>query len=334
MHEYAIISLRMLGYFSPLCRVVESWNRLHGVHPVKLFGLEFPNMVGLAAGFDKNGECLSALGALGFGHLEVGTVTRQRQPGNPRPRLFRYPKQLAVINRMGFNNEGAEAMAARMARHPMPGKRRIPIGINIGKTKKVPLDQAVEDYVESFNILADYADYFAINVSSPNTPDLRKLQSGDYLPSLLQAIMKVNRERARKLGNRPTPVLLKIAPDLSYREIDIILEALQDQGLDGVIATNTTVARIGELEHVDEAGGLSGRPLQARSLDVIRYISRSTGGKLPIVGVGGILDEVDVGRTIDAGASLAQIYTGMVFEGPFLASRLARALAWRHSEWV
>lgn len=334
MHEYAIISLRMLGYFPPLCRIMEACNQVRGANPVELFGLEFPNMVGLAAGFDKNGECMRALSAFGFGHLEIGTVTGQKQPGNQRPRLFRYPEQEAIINRMGFNNDGAESVAARLAKYPLPEKRKIPIGINIGKTKVVPLDQAVQDYSESFSLLADYADYFAINVSSPNTPELRKLQGKDYLPDLLGSLMKINRERARKLGNNPIPILLKIAPDLTFSEIDVIVETLLDQELDGLIATNTTIQRPGALEHVDEAGGLSGKPLAARSLEIVNYIHRSTEGKLPIIGVGGIDDSVSAGRMVDAGASLVQLYSSLVYRGPFVAREVARALAWRHSDWI
>lgn len=334
MHEYALISLRLLGYFTPLCRLMESINRVHGANPVKLFGINFPNVVGLAAGFDKNAECMRALTALGFGFLELGTITRHKQPGNPRPRLFRYPEQEAVINRMGFNNDGAETVVTRLAKYPLPGKRRIPIGINIGKTKKVPLDQAVEDYTESFNLLADYADYFAINVSSPNTPDLRKLQGSHYLPQLLGAIMKINRERAKKMGSKPIPVLLKIAPDLSFREIDAIVETLLEHQLDGIIATNTTVSRAGMPASADENGGMSGKPLHARSVEVIKYIYQSTEGKLPIIGVGGIDDEVSAGRAIDAGASLVQIYTSLVYKGPFVARDIARGQVWRHSDWL
>ena len=334
IHEYAVMSLRTLGCVAPVCRFMESFNRLHGANPIDLFGLKFPNMVGLAAGFDKNGECMRAMSGFGFGHLEIGTVTRQKQPGNPRPRLFRYPEHGAIINRMGFNNEGAEAMAARLAKYPMPGKRRIPIGVNIGKTKIVPLEQAVADYVESFNLLADYADYFAINVSSPNTPDLRKLQGGDYLPELLGTLMRINRERARKMGTQPIPILLKIAPDLSFREIDTVVETLMAQELNGIIATNTTIQRPGGLANAEEAGGLSGNPLHLKSLEVVNYISRSTEGKLPIIGVGGIDSPESAGRMVDAGASLVQVYSGMIYKGPFTARDIARGLAWRHSDWI
>ncbi len=334
MHEYALITLRLLGYFKPVCRVMEKFNQVHGANPIKLFGINFPNMVGLAAGFDKNGESMRSLGALGFGHLEIGTVTRHKQPGNVRPRLFRYPEHEAIVNRMGFNNEGAEALVEKLTKYTPPGKRRIPVGINIGKTKKVPIEEAVDDYTESFNLLADYADYFAINVSSPNTPDLRKLQTGSYLPQLLGALTKINTEHAQKMGTAPIPILLKIAPDLTFREIDNIVQTLIENRLDGIIATNTTIQREGALANITETGGLSGTPLHARSVEIIKYIYRSTEGKLPIIGVGGISDEVTAGRTIDAGASLIQFYTGMVYKGPFLARNIARSQVWRHSDWV
>lgn len=334
MHEYALISLRLMGYFPVLCRLMETYNRCGPCNPIQLFGLNFPNMVGLAAGFDKNGECMRALSTLGFGHLEIGTVTRHKQPGNPRPRLFRYPQHRAIINRMGFNNDGAEAMATRLAKFAPPGKRRIPLGINIGKTKKVPLEEAIEDYLESFQLLADHADYFTINVSSPNTPELRRLQGADHLPELLGTLVKANNERARKLGTHSIPILLKIAPDLSYPEIDAIVDTLLDLQLDGIIATNTTVERPSTLDNLDEAGGLSGAPLRRRARDIVKYLHLTTAGKLPIVGVGGIDDPESAGKMVDAGASLVQIYTGMVYRGPFLARDIARSLAWHHREWV
>jgi dihydroorotate dehydrogenase len=334
MHDYSLIALKTLGSIPPLCRLLEWSNRLEKAKPISLFGLKFPNMVGLAAGYDKNAECLNSAAALGFGHLEIGTVTRHKQPGNPRPRLFRYPNQHAIINQMGFNNEGAEAIATRISKIPPPGQRKIPIGINIGKTKKVPLEEAIDDYLGSFNMLADYADYFAINVSSPNTPDLRKLQSKDYLPDLLDAIMTTNRDRARKMGTKPIPIILKIAPDLSFKDIDDVLETILEKKLDGITATNTTVSRPGDMSSIQQAGGLSGKPLHSKSLEVVRYIHKATEGKIPIIGVGGIDDPVSAGSLADAGASLIQIYTGIIFRGPFLAKEIAQALYWRHSNWL
>jgi dihydroorotate dehydrogenase len=268
---------------------------------------------------------------LGFGHVEIGTVTALQQPGNPKPRIFRYPAHEAVINRMGFNNEGADAVAARLARQPAPGNRRIPLGVNLGKSKAAPLDRAVEDYLTSFGKLSDYADYLVLNVSSPNTPDLRKLQDEDRLRELLGVITTANRERFAQLGKPKKPVLLKIAPDLTYPQIDTVLGTIAHYGLDGIIATNTTLARPGPFASVNEAGGLSGLPVKNRSTEIIRYISRSTGGKLPIIGVGGIHDAESAGEKFDAGATLVQVYTGMIYRGPFFAREVAHALADRQS---
>jgi dihydroorotate dehydrogenase len=298
--------------------------------PVKLFGLEFPNRVGVAAGFDKNAVAWRALGALGFGHVEVGTVTLQAQPGNPKPRVFRYPAEEAVINRMGFNNDGAEAVAARLSKQPGPGKRRVPIGINLGKSRAASIDDAVADYLGSFRLLADHADYVAINISSPNTPDLRRLQDEDRVRALLEALQEANRAR----GATARPILLKIAPDVTFPQVDAILQAIVDFGLSGIIATNTTIARPGVFAQVNEAGGLSGKPVRRRSTEVIHYIARSTDGRLPIVGVGGIDDAVSAGEKLDAGASLVQVYTGMIYAGPFLGREIARGLAVRDTDWV
>jgi dihydroorotate dehydrogenase len=328
-HEWSVHALALLGKLPPLCRALEYCHRLPAAQarPVEAFGLKFPNAVGLAAGFDKNALAWPAAAALGFGHVEIGTVTRLEQPGNPRPRLFRYPEQEAVINRMGFNNRGAEKIAAQLARQAGPGRRRIPIGINFGKSKAAPLDQAVADYLGSFELLADHADYLAINVSSPNTPDLRKLQEEDRLRELLAALSAANRERAAQAGKAKKPLLLKIAPDLSFREIDAVLAAIAEFGLDGIIATNTTLERPGPFAGVTEAGGLGGPPLRHRSTEIIHYISRAAGGRLPIIGVGGINDAASAGEKLDAGATLVQIYTGMIFRGPFFALDVARALS-------
>jgi dihydroorotate dehydrogenase len=239
--------------------------------------------------------------------------------------VFRFPKEEAVINRMGFNNAGAEAIAAQLAKQPKPGQRRIPVGINLGKTKLTPLDQAVDDYLASFARLAEYADYLVLNVSSPNTPDLRKLQDEDRLRELLGAISNANRARVTA-GRVRKPVLLKIAPDLTFPQIDAVLAAIAEFGLDGIIATNTTLARPGVFAAVDQAGGLSGKPVRKRSTEIINYISRATGGRLPIIGVGGIHCPADAGEKLDAGATLVQIYTGMIFRGPFFARDLAWAL--------
>lgn len=329
-HERAVALLAALGRIRPACALLERLNQLPpAVHrPVECLGLRFPNTVGLAAGFDKNGRAWPAAAALGFGHVEIGTVTRHAQPGNPKPRLFRYPEQQAVINRMGFNNDGAAAVAGRLARLPGPGRRRIPLGINLGKTKVTPLEGATEDYLESFRLLADHADYLVVNVSSPNTPGLRELQDAAWLTPLLSALVEENRARV-SAGKPRRPLLLKIAPDLSFPQIDAALGVIAALGLDGIIATNTTLARPGYFAGVNEAGGLSGLPVRARSTEIINYISRATAGRLPIIGVGGITDAASAAEKLDAGATLVQIYTGMIFRGPFLAAELARSAGWR-----
>jgi dihydroorotate dehydrogenase len=329
-HEVGVDAMALLGRLTPVCRLMEWLHRLPAAaRPVDAFGLKFPNAVGLAAGFDKNARAWPAAAALGFGHVEIGTVTALGQPGNPKPRMFRYPSEEAVINRMGFNNEGCEAVAARLAKQPGVGRRRIPLGVNLGKSKVADLDQATADYLTSFAKLADYADYLVLNVSSPNTPDLRKLQDEERLRELLGAITEANRARAAQPGKTRVPVLLKIAPDLSYRQIDAVLTAIAEFGLDGIIATNTTLARPGYFASVNEAGGLSGAPVRTRSTQIVRYIALATGGKLPIIGVGGITDAASAGEKLDAGATLVQVYSGMIYRGPFFARDLAHGLSAR-----
>lgn len=329
-HEKAVRALRLLGRLRPLCALLERLHQLDASRhaPIECCGLKFPNAVGLGAGFDKHGEAWPAAAALGFGHVEIGTITLHAQDGNPQPRVFRFPAQEAVINRMGFNNHGAAALAARLAKQAAPGQRRIPLGINLGKTKVTPIDRATEDYLGSFRLLADHADYVAINVSSPNTPGLRELQDASWLKPLLGALVAENAARVAA-GKPRRPLLLKIAPDLSFPQIDAALEVIADLRLDGIIATNTTLARPGFFATVNETGGLSGKPLQQRATDVIRYISRATSGRLPIIGVGGIHDESSAAEKLDAGATLVQIYTGMIFRGPFFARDIAVALVER-----
>ena len=329
-HELAVDALALLGRVSPLCALLERVHRLPpALHrPVECFGLKFPNTVGLAAGFDKNGRAWPAAAALGFGHVEIGTVTLHAQPGNPRPRAFRYPAEQAVINRMGFNNDGAAMLAARLAKLPGPGRRSIPLGVNLGKSKVTPLDHALEDYLGSFRLLADHADYVVVNVSSPNTPGLRELQDASWLKPLLGALVDEN--KARVAGGKPRrPVLLKIAPDLSFPQVDAALSVITELGLDGIIATNTTLRRPGFFATVNEAGGLSGAPVRRRATEIINYISRATNGRLPIIGVGGIMDEAAAGEKLDAGATLVQLYTGLIYRGPFFGAEVARALAMR-----
>ena len=332
-HDLGVTALDYLGKLGLLCRWMEACNMVRCDQPVEAFGLRFPNAVGLAAGMDKNARFFRAAPALGFGHIEIGTVTHLQQPGNERPRVFRYPEAGAIINRMGFNNEGAEAVARRLQQSIGKKKPRVPLGINIGKSRIIPVDQAVPDYLASFNLLADYADYITINVSSPNTSDLRELQKEAHLDTLLGELSGNNRNRARKLGTKPVPMLLKIAPDLNFREIDHILECIAKWGIDGVVATNTTIARPGSFGNVREPGGLSGPPLHTRALEIINYISRSTGGRLPIIGVGGVRNPATAGAMVDNGATLVQVYTGMVYHGPFIAKGIARALAPQQSTW-
>lgn len=328
-HEAAITSLKTLQSVPGLVRVLSALNQLPRsvAQPVEAFGIAFPNRVGLAAGFDKNAVCWQAFAAFGFGHVEVGTVTRKAQPGNPKPRLFRYPEHEAVLNRMGFNNEGAQAVAARLARQPRPGQRSIPLGVNIGKSKVTPLDEAVEDYLASFALLADHADYLVVNVSSPNTPDLRRLQEGARLRELLGELVAANAAREKAKSGSRKPILLKIAPDLSVGELADILQILHDLNLDGIIATNTTMAREGPFTDLGEAGGISGKPVCEMSTQMISRIARLTEGKLPIIGVGGISSPDTAMQKLDAGATLVQLYSGMIYEGPLLGKRVARALA-------
>jgi dihydroorotate dehydrogenase len=278
--------------------------------PVHLFGLTFRNPVGLAAGFDKNGVALPAWAALGFGFVEIGTVTAKPQSGNPRPRIFRYTEQQALINRLGFNNDGADVVTDRLRR--LRETRRwpqIPVGINIGKSKATPLEAAADDYLYSFRQLSPLADYITINVSSPNTPGLRSLQEHEALSGLLSAIREENR-RARK------PVLLKIAPDLSPVDLEAIVAACEANEISGIIATNTTLDHSSISPVRDEAGGLSGAPLRERSTEVVRFIcSRS---RLPVIASGGIFDAQSAREKLNAGAQLLQIYTGYIYRGPGL----------------
>ena len=301
-----------LQLLSLLCRLQDE--RLK----VKLWDLEFPNPIGLAAGFDKNALALPAWPALGFGFVEIGSITALAQPGNDKPRLFRLPQDEAIINRMGFNNDGAEVVAQRLEElRQTHGKPSVPLGINLGKSKLTPLEQAPRDYLKSLTLLWEYGDYFVINVSSPNTPGLRALQDKDKLEELLAAVMEF--AKARK------PILLKIAPDLAWEQMDEIL-ALVEQHKLGLIATNTTVSREGLQTRLDQAGGLSGRPLKARSLEVLKYLHQRLQGRVPIVSVGGVFSAEDVIERLEAGASLVQLYTGLVYLGPFLLKRLNRGL--------
>nr|WP_281497297.1 quinone-dependent dihydroorotate dehydrogenase [Ornithinimicrobium sp. F0845] len=292
--------------------------------PVHLLGLTFPNRVGLAAGMDKDGRGVRAWGALGFGHVELGTVTAHPQPGNDRPRLFRLPASRAVINRMGFNNAGVHSLAERLREARAEAAIDIPVGVSIGKTKATPLEHAVEDYLTSVRVLHGLADYLAVNVSSPNTPGLRGLQDAGPLAELLGAVVD---ETRRLAGNSSaTPVLVKLAPDLSDAALDQALEVAVGAGASGLIATNTTISRR-HVAPVDravadrEAGGLSGAPLTRRAREVVRRIRVAT--DLPLIGVGGVMTADDGVAMLDAGADLVQVYTGVIYAGPALVRRLA-----------
>lgn len=289
----------------------------------EVFGLQFRNPVGLAAGLDKNADFTDELGALGFGFVEIGTVTPRSQPGNPQPRLFRLPQDEALVNRMGFNNGGAAAAAARL-RHRR--NRSLLIGGNIGKNKDTPNEHAAADYVACVEALHEVVDYFVVNVSSPNTPNLRQLQEREPLIQLLQRVQ----ERNQALPT-PRPLLLKIAPDLTDTQLDDILLIARETQLSGLVATNTTISRDGlttEAERVTAlgAGGLSGRPLRQRATEVIRYLHQRSGGALPIIGVGGIHSAEDAQEKLAAGASLIQLYSGFVYEGPGLVKRINQSL--------
>ncbi|WP_293301209.1 quinone-dependent dihydroorotate dehydrogenase [Pedobacter sp. UBA4863] len=289
----------------------------------EVFGLKFKNPVGLAAGFDKNGEYVEALSNLGFGFIEVGTVTPLPQPGNDKPRMFRLPEDAALINRMGFNNKGVDTMAERLRllkdRHP-----DIIVGGNIGKNKNTPNEHAVSDYVKCFDSLFDVVDYFVVNVSSPNTPGLRALQEKEPLMELLNTLQKRNSK-----NDISRPILLKIAPDLTNEQLDDIIEIVKETGIAGVIATNTTISRDGLYAPENlkgEMGGLSGKPLTKRSTEVIRYLSEKSGKAFPIIGVGGIHSAQDAQEKLAAGASLVQLYTGFIYEGPGLIKRICKTL--------
>lgn len=295
-----------------------SFNIRHASLEKTLFGIKFKNPVGLAAGFDKDARLIDELANIGFGFVEIGTVTPLPQPGNDKPRLFRLPEDHALINRMGFNNEGVDAAAGRLKKR----KSKIIIGGNIGKNKITPNENAVDDYATCFDVLFPYVDYFVVNISSPNTPGLRDLQDKEPLRRLLSHI--------KQLGSTKTvykPVLLKIAPDLSESQLDDIILILKETKLDGVVATNTTISREGlktsqaEIEAIGN-GGLSGLPLTKRSTEVIRYLRRNLGPSFPIIGVGGIMSAEDALEKINAGADLIQIYTGFIYEGPGLVKRI------------
>jgi dihydroorotate dehydrogenase len=317
-HEQAFRAIRLGGRLAaPLTSVPPA--------PRTVMGVEFPNAFGLAAGFDKNARAVPGLLGLGFGHVEVGTVTARPQPGNPRPRLFRLLEDEAIVNRMGFNNDGAAVVASRLhrLRRTRAGADAV-IGVNIGKTKVVPADEAVADYVESARLLAPYASYLVVNVSSPNTPGLRDLQAVDSLRPILEAVGDVTTHQG-------VPLVVKIAPDLADADVDAVADLALELGLDGISATNTTIARPDSLRtpratvEAAGAGGLSGPVLADRSTEVLRRLRGRVGDRLALVGVGGVTTPQDVRDRLDAGADLVQAYTGFVYGGPLWPARLARA---------
>jgi dihydroorotate dehydrogenase len=296
---------------------------------VQVGPLAFDNPVGLAGGFDKNASAPKTLASFGFGYMEIGAITAQPQPGNPKPRLYRLPEDCALINRLGFNNEGAAAIAAKLARMRARGSRpRIPVGMNIGRTKIVETRDAVADFLACFETLFPHGDFFTLNVSSPNTPYLRDLQEKHLLRELLLAIQERNRALASRATIAPKPVFVKIAPDMEFAQVDEIVEVVNAAQLTGIVATNATAFMRDRLKsaHRDEPGGLSGRPITARVTSFVSHIHRVTTGRLPIIGVGGIFNADDAYKKIKAGASAVQIYTGWIYEGPGAVQRINRGL--------
>ena len=305
-----------------------AWRNPRVDDPVTLAGLQFPNRVGLAAGLDKNARCIDGLGAMGFGFVEVGTVTPLAQPGNPKPRMFRIPEKSALINRLGFNNDGLDAFVAnvrkaRFRQQPRP----LLLGLNIGKNAATPIENATSDYLKCLDDVYPHADYITVNISSPNTKNLRALQSDEALDALLGAIAE-RREYLAEQHRQRKPIFVKIAPDLTPEQVTVIAATLKRHGMDGVVATNTTISRdaVAGLAHADETGGLSGAPVFEASNAVIRQLRAELGVGFPIIGVGGILSGADAVRKIEAGADVVQIYTGLIYHGPALVQEAARAL--------
>ena len=316
-HRVTIGSLRAASYVDLALRGLSNFQP--PPNPKRLFDLNFPNQIGLAAGLDKNGIALPAWAALGFGFIEIGTVTARAQPGNPKPRIFRFPEQNALINRLGFNNDGADVIGRRLNKLRRSGRwPQVPLGINLGKSMATPLTEAIEDYLYSFHVLREFADYIVLNVSSPNTPGLRELQSPGALSDLLAAISKKNMITRK-------PIVVKIAPDLSPEELEQIISVCETNGAAGIIATNTTLDHSLIPAGRDEQGGLSGAPLREKSTALVRQIaSRSA---IPVIASGGITDADSAREKIEAGAQLVQIYTGLIFRGPGLLREIAGALA-------
>jgi dihydroorotate dehydrogenase len=315
-HHFTIASLRSASHFDPALRALKRF--APPPKPKTLFGLIFPNPIGLAAGLDKNGVALPVWAALGFGFVEIGTVTAMAQPGNPKPRIFRLPEQEALVNRLGFNNDGADAISERFRRLRQSGRwPAVPVGINIGKSRTTPLERASDDYLYSFRLLRDFADYITLNVSSPNTPGLRELQEPAALSRLLHAI-------GSEPGPVEKPIVVKISPDLSPVELEAVLAACEENGVAGIIATNTTLDHSSIPPEQDEEGGLSGAPLLEKSTALVRSITANS--KIPVIASGGICDAKSAREKFDAGAQLVQLYTGFVYRGPQLLREIMEAI--------
>ncbi|MCD8741614.1 quinone-dependent dihydroorotate dehydrogenase [Mucilaginibacter roseus] len=326
VHYFVTRNLRRFNKFPGGAAVSRAtWDMKDQRLEKEVFGLKFINPIGLAAGFDKNGEVIAEMANLGFGFVEVGTVTPLPQPGNPKPRMFRLPPDEALINRMGFNNLGVDVVAARLAayrKNRPKGQEGVIIGGNIGKNKVTPNEDAVSDYIKCFDRLFDVVDYFVVNVSSPNTPGLRALQEKEPLMQILNTLQQRNNK-----GGVSKPILLKIAPDLTDEQLDDIVEIVTETRIAGVIATNTTISREGLTgKHKAETGGLSGKPLTKRSTEVIAYLHKKSNGAFPIIGVGGIHSADDAIEKLNAGASLVQLYTGFIYEGPGLIKRINKKI--------
>lgn len=319
-HDFALDMIGAAGRLGLASRLT----RAPASRPVQLLGMTFDNPVGLAAGLDKNAIAVDGLAGMGFGFIEVGTVTPRPQSGNPKPRVFRLPEANAIINRMGFNNLGVDALLDRVSRVNYQG----PLGINIGKNAATPVEQAIDDYLYCLRKVYSRASYVTVNLSSPNTPGLRTLQYGDTLKVLLQQI-KTAQAELTKLHDHYVPIAIKIAPDMTPEEVALVARTLRDEGMDAVIATNTTLGRSGvtELKHGDEAGGLSGGPVTEQSTQVIKVLADELKGAIPIIGVGGILTGADAAEKITAGASLVQLYSGFIYRGPELIRECVDAIA-------
>lgn len=319
-HAWALQVLKW--YYTP--KRVQAIRAALPQHPVTLAGLTLDNPIGLAAGFDKNGDYIDALFGLGFGFIEVGTVTPKPQPGNPEPRLFRLSAANALINRMGFNNSGVKHLVTQLRQRQVPGV----IGVNIGKNKSTPLSQAAEDYVACLAQVYPYADYITINISSPNTPELRQLQGADYLPALLETL-STHRQELEKTQGRHVPLFVKLSADLDNTALATTVKIIMNSDIEGIIATNTSTDRVAvaHLPHAFEQGGLSGQPIFERSTRIIEQIAQLTQGRLPIIGVGGILSEADARAKFNAGATAVQVYTGLIYQGPHFIQSLLKDLA-------